>query len=193
MAAPTYRDVEHAYDFLPTRPVRTPEEFQRFVRHAALVAVPGHGPCAPCAAPGEERVRQTQGTERAEGPEERGKNPHTQPPASDRRESPQEQNPNIYHIGNTNNKHQDMNENERKRKGIAASRLQGDQRREGVWDPVPPLPELQQSPNPGGGESQSGIPAPAPSGQGNPFASRREESNDSIREEKEKIPQRLKR
>jgi hypothetical protein len=125
MAAPTYRDVEHAYDFLPTRPVRTPEEFQRFVRHAALVAVPGHGPCAPCAAPGEERVRQTQGTERAEGPEERGKNPHTQPPASDRRESPQEQNPNIYHIGNTNNKHQDMNENERKRIGIAASRLWG--------------------------------------------------------------------
>ena len=120
---PTYRDVEHAYDFLPTRPVRTPEEFQRFVRHAALVAVPGHGPCAPCAAPGEERVRQTQGTERAEGPEERGKNPHTQPPASDRRASPQEQNPNIYHIGNTNNNHQDMNENERKRRGIAASRL----------------------------------------------------------------------
>jgi hypothetical protein len=123
----------------------------------------------------------------------RGKDPHTQPPASDRRASPQEQNPNIYHIGNTNNKHQDMNENERKRRGIAASRLQGDQRREGVWDPVPPLPELQQSPNPGGGESQSGIPVPAPSGQGNPFASRREESNDSIREEKEKIPQRIKR
>ena len=38
MAAPTYRDVEHAYDFLSTRPVRTPEEFQRFVRHAALAS-----------------------------------------------------------------------------------------------------------------------------------------------------------
>ena len=38
MAAPTYRDVEHAYDFLSTRPVRTPEELQRFVRQAALAS-----------------------------------------------------------------------------------------------------------------------------------------------------------